>query len=355
MPNRPIVSGIIILSSVLLAAGFAVYDNPQVREWADQTRRKIALVLHSLGDEIATTPAAASAENVEDEDERRRQARQELMERNRREWVEKRQFEQQQEKETRFGKTLFDDFLAQDRDNPDKGTLVYSSSSMLLGSANNDHSEIRHRSEGLRGLDAGMSCGNPFIDENEEATQMLFDRDLIGVDEDEKVANTRDSSVTLGHEDQDLNTSSHVDDVTVANSLSVEEMQHESMTSHETDSEALSRSISNASSHSATQEQSAYYTSDNWNPGNGPAFYSPLPMTPTSSRPHSNNATALHDGENILTPTDSISLAGSGEDVGAVLGSDVDILSDDGIGASTPDSWTEVGSIVSEGDGVHHQ
>jgi hypothetical protein len=35
-----------------VAAGIAIYESPQVREWVDQSRRKIALALHSLGDEF---------------------------------------------------------------------------------------------------------------------------------------------------------------------------------------------------------------------------------------------------------------------------------------------------------------
>jgi hypothetical protein len=48
----PLAKGLIIAASVLVAAGIAIYESPQVREWVDQSRRKIALALHSLGDEF---------------------------------------------------------------------------------------------------------------------------------------------------------------------------------------------------------------------------------------------------------------------------------------------------------------
>lgn len=51
-PRLPFAVGIIIAASVLVAAGLALYESPQVRQWVDQSRRKIAIALHSLGDDI---------------------------------------------------------------------------------------------------------------------------------------------------------------------------------------------------------------------------------------------------------------------------------------------------------------
>ncbi|KAJ5127127.1 hypothetical protein N7448_007906 [Penicillium atrosanguineum] len=48
----PLVKGIIVTASVLVAAGVAVYQSPQFQEWVATSRRKIALALHNLGDEI---------------------------------------------------------------------------------------------------------------------------------------------------------------------------------------------------------------------------------------------------------------------------------------------------------------
>lgn len=107
---------------------------------------------------------------------------------------------------------------------------------------------------------------------------------------------------------------------------------------------------------------------------NATGFYSPLPVTPherpstptatqsaqvtppspTISDPDYSSLESL-DGDGMITPTDSASLAGSGEEVwhprsGAT--SDADVMSvDDGI--VTPDSWSEIGSLASE-DEVHH-
>lgn len=83
--------GIIITVSVLVAAGIACYENPQVREWIDNSRRKIAVALHSLGDEVAPRPSRKRSnddpsmreDDSEEAQEKRRQARAEILERGR--------------------------------------------------------------------------------------------------------------------------------------------------------------------------------------------------------------------------------------------------------------------------------
>lgn len=81
--------GIIIAVSVIAAAGVAAYESPQVQEWLRQSRQKIAMALHSLGDDIhprSTSPRsdASMHEDTSDEAEaRRRRARAEILERGR--------------------------------------------------------------------------------------------------------------------------------------------------------------------------------------------------------------------------------------------------------------------------------
>lgn len=83
-------AGLIVLAVVVVAAGAAAYENPKVREWLENSRRKIALALHSLGDEInprAEQQRRSDPSMQEDEteaaEERRRRAREEIMERGR--------------------------------------------------------------------------------------------------------------------------------------------------------------------------------------------------------------------------------------------------------------------------------
>ncbi|KAK4992086.1 hypothetical protein LTR66_006383 [Elasticomyces elasticus] len=49
----PLAKGIIISLSIIAALGLAVYENPQVQEWLEQQRRRIAEALRALGDDIA--------------------------------------------------------------------------------------------------------------------------------------------------------------------------------------------------------------------------------------------------------------------------------------------------------------
>ena len=82
--------GIIITVTVIVAAGIAAYENPKVREWVAQSRRKIAIALHALGDDISPPSRSSQRddpsirEDITDvAEERRRQARAEIMERGR--------------------------------------------------------------------------------------------------------------------------------------------------------------------------------------------------------------------------------------------------------------------------------
>ncbi|KAL4900331.1 hypothetical protein BDW74DRAFT_162101 [Aspergillus multicolor] len=51
MPT-PVAKGIIIGVAALVAAGIAVYESPQFRRWMNNSRRKLAMTLHNLGDDI---------------------------------------------------------------------------------------------------------------------------------------------------------------------------------------------------------------------------------------------------------------------------------------------------------------
>lgn len=48
----PAAKGFIITVSALVAAGIAVYESPQFRQWVYHQRRKLAQTLHNLGDEV---------------------------------------------------------------------------------------------------------------------------------------------------------------------------------------------------------------------------------------------------------------------------------------------------------------
>lgn len=79
----PLAKGIIIGVSVLVAAGIAVYESPQFRRWINQSRRKVAVALYNLGDEIHPREAHSEDISMIEEtgtaaEERRRQVREEI-------------------------------------------------------------------------------------------------------------------------------------------------------------------------------------------------------------------------------------------------------------------------------------
>ncbi|EGY13771.1 uncharacterized protein VDAG_00453 [Verticillium dahliae VdLs.17] len=106
--------------------------------------------------------------------------------------------------------------------------------------------------------------------------------------------------------------------------------------------------------HSASE---AYASIQAWAQGSSSNFYSPLPMSPAAPMSEPEMVS-----EGVLTPTDSVSLAGSGEDIandavsskGGDNGRPYDVLSESE-GMMTPASWSEVGSVVSENDVQHNE
>lgn len=85
--------GLIIAATIVVAAGIAAYENPEVRAWIDRTRHKIAMGLHNLGDEIGpkkpprphrpSNDASMHEEQGETAELRRKAAIAEIMERGR--------------------------------------------------------------------------------------------------------------------------------------------------------------------------------------------------------------------------------------------------------------------------------
>jgi len=118
----------------------------------------------------------------------------------------------------------------------------------------------------------------------------------------------------------------------------------------------------------AGRGDSAYTSIHAWADNANHSFYSPLPVTPGAITPSQQEerpgSPTFSDpdvsvpGSGMPTPTDSSSLAGSGEEIWAPRSgatSEADFMSLDGEGVSTPGTWTEVGSVVSEDDvGIHH-
>ncbi|KAF9638170.1 hypothetical protein BFW01_g9067 [Lasiodiplodia theobromae] len=177
----PLAKGAIIAASLIVAAGIAVYQNPQVQQWLDARRRKIAIALHNLGDEI--NPPAHRNRNAREADEQRRR-REDIIRRNRNELIRRareegvavdldelaRIGEEYDEKNSRRRGQSFDDLVNEDGMLRDAGQ------------------GLRNRGSGARGFVSGSSYADPFADEG----SVLFDRDLIGAEEEENSVDGND-------------------------------------------------------------------------------------------------------------------------------------------------------------------
>lgn len=365
-------TGAIVVITVVAGIAIAVYESPQLREFAEDCRRKIAIALHSLGDEInpnrseSSNPRFNRPEDAEgfmmsraepgvdaDEESRRRQ-REELMY-----WNQIRLEKLEREKKRRAAETgqrtptrgaSFDDFLQQD-ETAESGTFIYNSSAEVRGGI--EDGLLRRRMQGVRGLDTGAAFANPFGDENhieleeQHATDArlmsperseISSEDLYGVEDYPRPS--RESTRTLVQEP-------------VAEESLVDVSES---TPQPTPEPALESYESSYMTADQDEPESAYASIHAWAENSHHAsFYSPLPVTPQAPLSVYSEPEML-SGQATPT-TDSASLAGSGEDIGHDNASSIDgegrrydIMSEDGEVIHTPGSWTEVGSVVSDSD-----
>ncbi|KAF2713260.1 hypothetical protein K504DRAFT_461812 [Pleomassaria siparia CBS 279.74] len=177
----PLAKGLIIAASVLVAAGIAIYESPQVRQWVDQSRRKIAIALHSLGDDFHPRRASECSDDFDD----RQWRREELIRRNRNELIRRAREEgiavdldqlacigredddlaqRRHRSRTNASSRSFDDFVGSD------GTLrkEVATTKTATGTETIDNT-LRKR--GAAGFEAGSVIANPFADK----THVLFD------------------------------------------------------------------------------------------------------------------------------------------------------------------------------------
>jgi hypothetical protein len=289
-------------------------------------------------------------DGVDADEETRRRQRIELlywntvrMEKQAREEKEREADNQEKEKPAMLGTrrrgSSFDDFLRQD-ENAEQGTFVF-----------NTGADTRAMNDGLRhrGQASHLPYSNPFADEHHIDAEELNGEASIGPTMEEfsdiYSATTRD----------DQNEKLPLSPEPVAAVL----FDAEAAPAHsETESSAtLDRELGPDEFMTAGQEDrhDAYSSIQAWAENSSPDFYSPLPVTPTApvSEPE-----LLSDGQ--LTPTDSMSIIGSVNDVADVAndaqssqagetGRYYDVMSESS-GMMTPASWSEVGSVISESD-----
>ncbi|KAJ9623418.1 hypothetical protein H2203_005677 [Taxawa tesnikishii (nom. ined.)] len=204
---------IIISLSLLAALGIAIYENPQVKEWIEEQRRKITEALRSLGDDIdpqtrreaeafafegrlpnqpreragsahavavATGREQASdgfarrgtghaSQSLVDEEERRRLGREYLARRNQQMWELKQRRESVKSTAAGSPTGSFDSLVNSD------GTLRVEEKALpsppsaepRVSEKEEKVREMEAVAPGMSGLQAGSRCGNPFSDEYE--------------------------------------------------------------------------------------------------------------------------------------------------------------------------------------------
>ena len=333
-------AGLIIAASVLVAAGIAVYENPQVQEWVEKTRRKIAIAIYSLDHNGQPTPS--QREKEADAVAAARKKRDEVMTMNRDLFVNQQQKKRMQEQSrhkpsSANGTASFDDFLK--GDGAGAYMLHNTSAEPMVGGP-----VPRRRTKDDRGLSTREEAGNG--DSAGQAAQLLFDADapVSEMNVGQETNGTRESSATLsGDEAAQMNPLSDPEPLIRIGS----EPHSGSSSVLVTTPTSTSSLISAAEQVPSGQPSSTYFSIDEWAENTTSSCYAASP-----------NATQAAQAEGQLAQSAwALSDAGSGEYISGTVSVDgdgnegtcSDIISDTS-GMHTPGTWTEVGSEVSEGD-----
>jgi hypothetical protein len=319
-PNRPLISGIIIAASIVVAAGIAIYESPQVRAWVDQSRRKIAVALHNLGDDIQPRRASESSDDFD----ARKRRRDELIRHNRNELIRRAREEGVAVDLDELARIGDEDIgLAERRSRADRSksfdTLVGTDG--LLKTTGNDASDNTLRKRGAAGFAAGsMSMADPFADET-----VLFD---VGDDEDApspqeftytEPTTTRESTATLDAQSPPL--------IDLTSDIPAPD-----------ETEAAAQSFYSVASHTQDTLTQPSLAHTQFFDDEAASHMSTGTLTPRSERSHS--IVAADDVDILSMQNDTDHDARSESDF--TEGGFSEFGGNDGI--MTPSSWTDVGS-----------
>jgi hypothetical protein len=297
--------GIIVTVSVLVAAGVAVYQSPQFQQWVTTSRRKIALALHNLGDEIQPgdpvlrEDISMTEETSEAAEERRRIARADIM---------KRGALLESRRKARGSHEPLDSF----------DTLVDNDGKLRVSKEDHDINPV--------GTSTGLDTGLQPRHRGEPST---MSQDLLHVDIPSETTSDHPSESVV-----QLTPTSSAPGETLFDPFS--------------DSPVRAQSPISASASSHTEGSQIYYAH---------------PQTESNFTQQQDLLTDLDDfaqGNQFQHPVSSApSTAGSFSHVGGFDASSDGTLSDLGArsvgGIATPASWSDVGSEISNDDAGHHQ
>ena len=309
-----------------------MYENPQVRQWVDHSRRKIAIALYNLGDEIQPPRSQEDDASIREDGspeaaERRRRAREELMERGR---IMEERRRRQQEGATRA--RSFDELV------DEKGALrqeVAEEAKTTAVETTPGEETLRKRNVETQGAALGAVLANPFADE----MHADFGRDETLENEERHVQQPSDSPATLPATSPLLRPETPtqaqgqhllIDTDAISNHPSEQLVDLTPTTSASSAHVDLSELTTDAPA------PSNYWSVSEWADNTESPFQLPQQID-------------VHDLDSVRTDR-ATSESESGDTFHTDSDGDLDLVSDLGEAASTQDSWTEVDSAVSEDD-----
>ncbi|KKZ65300.1 hypothetical protein EMCG_08816 [[Emmonsia] crescens] len=357
----PLAKGLVITVTILLAAGFAVYENPQVKQWVRNSRRRIAIALHSLGDEInpqerstdrrrSTEDISMSEELGEEAEARRQKARQEIL---RRASI----LEARKNKSSSGSVSSFDDLVDKDgrlkaqskqskqsqQPSPKEGESQAQASGVEV--TNSD--TIHLRSGAISDLSKSISDLAPKISpEHRQAILDTIDRD--------RTCTTLHSETSSNHPSESL-----VDLTPTSEYPGMDFTQSEHS---EIQSQGQGQREEPTSQSSYFSLASSQHTED----GDPDFYYARPPQTdqnttaPNPPQHESENPFADQQGSHTIQSVSSAPSVTSSfshiqndpfDPMSDGTLSDLESIQD---GTHTPASWSEVGSVVSSNDDNHH-
>jgi hypothetical protein len=330
--------GIIIAVSVIAAAGVAAYESPQVQEWLRQSRQKIAMALHSLGDDIhpRSSPSRRSDASMHEDasyeaEARRRRARAEILERGRIMQERKRQGSAADQKPARGSfDTLVDRHGVLKKDG--ESAVAESSAIDML-----DNQTLVDRQHGTTAGGLHESVDSPIALRQLEPRPQ-YPRKLpnpFEITYEQEMRNTWNMPLTPPTQNAlSSHASESLIDYTPTSEapdpgFSVPDSTH---LIHPLDRSEYFSAIASTSSHTLSREENEYYYAHPENP------FQQLP--PQNTRPIQLEIPSVSSVPSIAGSTDHIGASEFEE-------SSDDVMSEFGDGIRTPASaWTEVDSVI---------
>lgn len=381
-PPLTIRPGAIIAVSVAVAAGIAIYQSPQVQRWLDDRRRKIAIALRKLGNEINPPARQHGAPGESEEQWTRRQEtirrrRNDLIKRAREEGVAvdldelAKISETYDEKRPTTRGSTFDDLVHNDGTLRESGSATAVNEKATTTATDNTASEnLRLRGQGARGFMSGASYAQPFGDEE---ASILFDRDLIGVEENSVDGDHDGEAVTPHDFIMDSRDTTATVEAQPASSLPqlIDLSEPTPAAASETTGEAATESYYSSASRAAAAgptvaESPAVSVIDDSDLDDDNMAHSTGTLTPTEDN-FSTDASLVGRSADDIAVLSSLHNASADEsNTTNPFGSEAD-LSETGFsdarseasfsdlgGAATPSSWTDVGSDAGSEFGGSH-